>query len=159
MTEPIDTRDVSVTGGGTPAATTPLVRAKMQAQLSRHTKPEVALRRELHRRGVRFHLDGKLPGLPRRSADLVWRTRKLAVFIDGCFWHGCPEHFVLPKSNSEWWNDKIQRNRTRDTATTQALIAEGWSVIRVWEHANPEIAADAIQRQLSTKAVGIHLVN
>lgn len=128
-----------------PAAGSPLIRAKMQAQRARNTKPEIQLRRELHARGVRFRLDGKLPGLRRRSADIVWSGRRLAVFVDGCFWHGCPDHFVLPKTHSDWWHQKIQRNKARDLETTLALTSAGWTVIRIWEHLRTDLAADVVQ--------------
>lgn len=139
----------------TPVASSALVRAKMQAQSSSNTKPEILLRRELHRRGVRFRLDQTLPTHRRRRADIVWRRRKLAVFVDGCFWHGCPLHFVLPKTNSAWWADKIEANRVRDQATSSDLATLGWTVVRVWEHSDPYASADAIKGLLDQPPGGI----
>lgn len=124
------------------------IRAKMQAQKEKDTKPEVALRRELHRRGVRFRKSGPLPGMPRRSADIMWTGRKIAVFVDGCYWHGCPEHFHTPRTNTEWWLAKIRKNQARDAKTTEALEAAGWTVVRVWEHEEPAEAADRVQAAL-----------
>lgn len=132
----------------TPRAGSEFIRAKMQAQRVRDTKPEIMLRRVLHARGVRFRLSGKLPPLPRRTADIVWAQRRVAVFVDGCFWHGCPEHFVLPKTHSEWWQEKIDRNRRRDEETSETLVATGWSVLRIWEHVPATQAADAVEAAL-----------
>lgn len=136
----------------TPAAGSAHVRAKMQAQKSKDTKPEVALRSELHRRGVRFRKSGALPGMPRRSADITWVGRKVAVFVDGCYWHGCPEHFHTPKTNTDWWLAKIGTNQARDAKTTEALEAAGWTVVRVWEHEGPVEAADRVQTALARAA-------
>ncbi|MHA3838149.1 very short patch repair endonuclease [Terrabacter sp. AAH1] len=139
----------------TPSASSALIRAKMQAQGSYDTKPEVALRRALHRRGVRFRRDQSLPSYKRRRADIVWRGRRLAVFVDGCFWHGCPRHFVLPKTNSSWWEAKIDGNRARDEETTLQLASFGWTVVRVWEHANLDEAADSIKMLLTQPPGGV----
>jgi DNA mismatch endonuclease (patch repair protein) len=112
----------------------------------RDTAPEVALRRELHRRGMRFRVQMKVPGNNRRTIDIAFTRAQLAVYVDGCFWHGCPEHHVRPRANSDWWRWKIDRNQTRDADTDRQLEAVGWSVIRVWEHEPPDSAADAVQR-------------
>ena len=126
-------------------------RRRMERQRQRDTKPELRLRRELHRRGYRYLVDAQpLPGI-RRRADLVFRGPKVAVFVDGCFWHGCPEHGTQPKSNSEWWRDKIDANRQRDKDTTCRLEAQGWTVIRVWEHEPLGHALDRVRRAVDAK--------
>ena len=103
------------------------------------------MRRELHRRGLRFFVDrAPLPGL-RRRADLVFPRRRVAVYVDGCFWHRCPDHATDPKNNAAWWADKLAANVTRDRDTDRRLIVEGWHVVRVWEHESPGAAADKVQ--------------
>jgi DNA mismatch endonuclease (patch repair protein) len=86
-------------------------------------------------------VDHPIPGLPRRRADIVFVGARVAVFVDGCFWHGCPDHCVRPKANAAWWREKIATNRRRDAETNAALSRLGWCVIRVWEHENPTAAA------------------
>ncbi|WP_244620614.1 very short patch repair endonuclease [Methylosinus sporium] len=95
-----------------------------------HTKPELALRRALWRGGLRFRLTSKLPGKP----DLIFTRARLAVFVDGCFWHGCPLHGIQPKSNQGYWGPKIERNRARDRQVMQQLADLGWLSLRFWEH-------------------------
>jgi DNA mismatch endonuclease (patch repair protein) len=117
----------------------------MQANRRRDTQPELALRRFLHARGLRYRVDYRaIPGL-RNKADIVFTRRRVAVFIDGCFWHGCPEHYVASKTNVDYWEPKIAQNRLRDEAVTAALEEAGWRVIRVWEHESVEDAADRIE--------------
>lgn len=128
-----------------PAPLSPAVAARMSRQRRRDTEPELALRRELHRRGLRFRVDHPLPGMPRRRADVVLTRAKIAVFVDGCFWHGCPEHATHPVSNEVWWAAKLTRNMERDRETNTRLEAAGWLVIRIWEHESPASAADAVQ--------------
>ncbi|MGW0022053.1 very short patch repair endonuclease [Rhodococcus sp. NPDC003382] len=121
----------------------------MSRQRRRDTAPEVALRRELHRRGLRFFVDrAPLPGL-RRRADLVFPRRHLAVYVDGCFWHRCPVHATDPKNNSEWWAAKLAGNVARDRDTDARLAAAGWTVVRIWEHEDPLVAADRVQNALT----------
>jgi DNA mismatch endonuclease (patch repair protein) len=107
----------------------------MSAQRREGTGPEVALRHELHALGLRYRLHvAPVPSL-RRKVDVVFSRARLAVFVDGCFWHGCPEHGRRHHGVNGWyWPDKIARNRTRDLDTTARLEAEGWRVVRVWEH-------------------------
>ena len=120
-------------------------RRTMRANRRRDTKPELAVRSILHSRGLRFRVDcSPLKGV-RSSADIVFSKAKIAVFVDGCFWHGCPEHFIMPKTNAEYWSAKIGRNAARDTAVNQTLADEGWTVIRVWEHEDSNAAADRIE--------------
>lgn len=117
----------------------------MKTQRRRDTKPEIELRSELHRRGLRFHVDRALPDT-RRRADLVFPRLELAVFVDGCFWHGCPEHGTWPKANAAWWRTKIRANADRDKDTDRELSSRGWSVVRVWEHESPIHAADRVEQ-------------
>lgn len=116
----------------------------MQAIRSRDTKPELAIRRLLHASGLRYRVDVRPePEIPRR-ADVVFSRARVAVFVDGCFWHGCPEHGRREHRVNAWyWPEKIQRNVDRDADTTRRLIDRGWTVIRIWEH---EPAADAAAR-------------
>jgi DNA mismatch endonuclease (patch repair protein) len=97
---------------------------------SRNTKPEVALRREVFARGLRYRTSLKLHGKP----DIVLTRAKIAVFVDGCFWHGCPEHGTRPKSNIQYWGPKLDRNRARDAQVTAQLEDAGWYVMRIWHH-------------------------
>jgi len=115
----------------------------MKLQRQRDTAPELALRSLLHRRGLRFRVDYPLPG-SRRRADIVFRRARLVVFVDGCFWHSCPEHGTWPKQNADWWRQKIETNQRRDRDTDQRLAATGWMVVRVWEHEDPLRAAERI---------------
>ncbi|HEY0696549.1 MAG TPA: very short patch repair endonuclease [Micromonospora sp.] len=106
------------------------------------TKPELAIRRELHRRGLRFRLH--VPTLPGRP-DVAFTRARVAVFVDGCFWHRCPEHGVLPRNNREWWKAKLDRNVQRDAEKDGALANLGWYPLHVWEHETPAHAADRIE--------------
>ncbi|MFB7294242.1 very short patch repair endonuclease [Streptomyces rubiginosohelvolus] len=125
----------------TSTASSVSARAVMTANKGRDTKPELALRSLLHGMGLRYRVDTRpLPGL-RRTADVVFTKTKVAVFVDGCFWHGCPEHHRPAKRREEFWHEKIEGNRRRDAETNAALCAAGWEVIRVWEHEDPEDAA------------------
>jgi DNA (cytosine-5)-methyltransferase 1 len=122
---------------------------RMKRQARRDTKPEVLLRKALNRRGFRYRVDyAPVEGI-RTKADIVFPRAKVAVFVHGCFWHGCPEHSRPTKSNTKWWADKIATNRKRDVETKAALEAEGWTVLRVWEHEPPDAAADRITAVVS----------
>lgn len=116
----------------------------MRGNRSRDTRPEMAVRSAVHRRGLRYKVSARpLTGL-RRSADLVFVKARVAVFVDGCYWHGCPEHYVPSITNREYWAEKISRNRDRDADTDARLVAAGWRPIRVWAHDDPEKVADLI---------------
>ena len=118
----------------------------MRAQRQTDTAPERALRSELHRRGLRFRKNFRpLPGL-RCRADVIFTRAHVAVFVDGCFWHGCPVHGRQPRANSEWWRQKLARNASRDRRNNALLTAAGWTVIRVWEHEDATAAADRVER-------------
>jgi DNA mismatch endonuclease, patch repair protein len=129
----------------------PVVSRRMKATPGRDNPRERALRSELHRRGLRFRLHRRLLLDTRRTADIVFPSAKLAIFLDGCFWHGCPLHASWPKANAAWWREKIEANRRRDRDTDQRLAAEGWTVIRVWGH---EPIADAVDRISQLIAAG-----
>jgi DNA mismatch endonuclease (patch repair protein) len=121
----------------------------MQTTRRRDTAPELALRREIRSRGLGYRVDAKLPGL-RRRADLVFLRATVAVFVDGCFWHRCPEHATRPAANAQWWDDKLTTNQRRDADTDRTLREAGWLVIRIWEHqtqqpADLSAAADAVE--------------
>jgi len=122
----------------------------MQANRRADTRPELELRSALHARGLRFRKDYPLSVPGRRSirVDVVFTRARLAVFVDGCFWHGCPEHGLIPKANAGYWIPKLTRNRERDQQNNDALEAEGWTVVRVWEHEPVDEAATRIERLL-----------
>jgi DNA mismatch endonuclease, patch repair protein len=122
----------------------------MVGNRSKDTGPEIRLRRELHRRGLRYRKHTKLEVLGNRwSVDIAFPSQKVAIFVDGCFWHGCPEHMTWPKANAEWWHEKIERTRARDRDTTARLLTAGWHVIRLWEHEPADAAADRIEARLA----------
>ena len=111
--------------------------ARMSTFARRDTAPELALRRALYRRGLRYRLQVPVPGAGRRRIDLAFAGKRVAVFVDGCFWHGCPAHGTDPASNSAWWAEKILTNQQRDADTTTHLQTLGWTVVRFWEHEDP----------------------
>ncbi len=124
-----------------PAASSAVVRRRMQQQRRRDTRPEMALRRALHAAGLRYRVERPvIPGM-RRRADVVFGPAKVAVFVDGCFWHVCPQHATSPNTNAEWWREKLDRNRQRDRDTDQLLLEGGWLPVRVWEHEEMDEAA------------------
>lgn len=133
-----------VTGPQRSWASSPAVRASMRSNRGRDTGPELAVRRALHARGLRYRVSFRpLPKL-RRTADLVFTRAKVAVFVDGCFWHGCPEHHTVAKANADFWARKVRENRDRDDETNLRLVAAGWTVVRVWEHQPTEEVAEQI---------------
>ena len=142
---------------GVPRASSTEAEKRMRATGRRDTAPEMALRSILHAMGMRYRVDtSPLKGI-RRRADLIFGPAKVAVFVDGCFWHGCPIHGTWPKKNAEFWRDKIETNRRRDADTDRRLEEAGWLAIRVWEHEDPmeaakRIAATVRARRSRTKA-------
>jgi DNA mismatch endonuclease, patch repair protein len=118
---------------------------------SRDTQCELALRTILHRRGLRYFVHRKPSGHSRGRADLLFPSERVAVFVDGCFWHCCPAHASWPKANAAWWQAKLERNRTRDREVDEELSRAGWSVIRIWEHEKPEPAAALVERLVRSK--------
>ncbi|WP_328431510.1 very short patch repair endonuclease [Streptomyces sp. NBC_00453] len=124
------------------------VRARMQRTPRRDTRPELALRRAIHARGLRYRVSIRpLPHL-RRTADLVFTRAKVAVFLDGCFWHGCPKHYCASVTNSDYWARKISKNKERDADTDRQLVDAGWTVVRVWEHEDPIVAAEHVAERV-----------
>lgn len=120
----------------------------MRANRRRDTGPELAVRRILHAQGLRYRIDTRpVPNLNRR-ADIVFRAARVAVFIDGCFWHGCPAHYTPPKTNRDFWAGKVAANRERDCETDELLAEAGWTVIRLWEHVPAVQAAAQIRDHL-----------
>lgn len=116
----------------------------MRANRGRDTGPELALRRALHGRGLRYFVNRRPVKNLRRTADIVFPTARVAVFVDGCFWHGCPIHHTVAKTNAEFWSTKVEGNRRRDKETDQSLKSQGWSVIRIWEHIGADEACEIV---------------
>jgi len=112
------------------------------------TKTELDLRRLLHARGLRYRVTYPVPTRPRRTMDVAFTRAKVAIFLDGCFWHGCPEHATQPRANADWWRQKLRSNVERDADTTRVLTDQGWTVLRFWEHEEPASIADAIEAVL-----------
>jgi DNA mismatch endonuclease (patch repair protein) len=131
-----------------PVPCSPDVSARMSRQANRDTSPEMAVRRLLHAAGHRYRLHRAVPGMKRRSIDIAFPGARIAVFLDGCFWHGCPEHATAPKSNAQWWRTKLDRNIARDAETNRQLEEAGWKVLRFWEHEAPEEVARAVGEQV-----------
>lgn len=134
-------------------ASSPAVRRQMIGNKGRDTKPELALRSAVHRLGLRYRVAAPpIRGL-RRSADMIFRRARVAVFVDGCFWHGCPQHYAAPATNAGYWAAKVTRNSARDRDTDARLADAGWVVIRVWEHEPPEpvaaVVANTVRRRLA----------
>lgn len=125
-------------------ATNQAVRNSMQGNKSRDTKPEMVVRRHLHAAGLRYRVHARPIKDWNRRADIVFPKAKIAVFVNGCFWHGCPKHYVTPKTNKNYWTPKIQRNIERDQETFKRLKSEGWLVFPIWEHENLEMKAEKI---------------
>lgn len=145
---PTDEPDDDADEVSTSWASSPAVRAAMRGIRRRDTRPEMRVRRALHARGLRYRVDiAPLAGL-RRRADIVFRGPQVAVFVDGCFWHGCPEHGMTPRTNTEFWRVKLDRNRERDVETTRVLAAAGWVVLRFWEHetVGDDAMSDVVRR-------------
>ncbi len=117
----------------------------------RDTAPELTLRRELHARGLRYRVAFPVPGQRRRTIDVAFTRLRVAVFVDGCFWHGCPEHGTSPRANSEWWRQKLAANAARDLDTDRVLSEAGWIVVRIWEHETAVTAADLVVDALSRR--------
>jgi DNA mismatch endonuclease (patch repair protein) len=123
---------------------------RMSRHPRRDTGPEMLLRRALHAAGYRFRVQYPVPGMRRRTIDVAFTRRRVAIFVDGCFWHGCTEHRSVPASNEAWWQEKLAKNAARDAETNDHLSREGWRVVRVWEH-------EAIPTALSRICVEVDL--
>jgi DNA mismatch endonuclease (patch repair protein) len=115
----------------------------MSLQRTAGTRPEIALRKALHCRGIRYQLHRRdLPGRP----DITLVRLRMAIFVDGCFWHSCPEHAVPPKANAEWWRVKLAANVARDRRNDNHLRELGWNPVRVWEHEDVEAVANRLAK-------------
>lgn len=125
----------------------------MTAQRQRDTEPEIAIRRLLHSRGLRYRTDYRVEG-QRCKIDIAFTRLKIAAFIDGCFWHGCPIHASWPKSNAAWWREKLRGNVERDERVGNWLRENGWAVVRVWEHEDPFEGALRIYRAIGRRQRG-----
>lgn len=122
----------------------------MSAIRGKDTKPEILLRKTLWHKGYRYRLKNRLPGRP----DIIFPTERVAVFVDGCFWHGCPEHYQKPDTNARFWREKIRKNTQRDKEVNALLNSKGWKVLRFWEHEvrnNPEACARRVIRALEAR--------
>lgn len=121
----------------------------MRANRRRDTTPELQLRSALHRRGLRFRVDRAIQtGNSRVRPDIVFVSRRLAVFVDGCFWHSCPVHGQQPRINSSYWSAKLEANRNRDRMDNKKLTNAGWTIMRIWEHESAEDSARAIETKV-----------
>ena len=146
--QPPNDRSRTMSGKGTrPVASSADVRRRMQATRRRDTPGEIALRKALWALGIRYRIDVTLPGT-RRRADVAFVRARVAVFVDGCFWHGCPKHGTWPKANAAWWRAKIEGNRRRDRNTDVTLRRAGWTVLRFWEHTDAALAARHVAKVL-----------
>ena len=131
-------------GSERPAPTSAATSASMKSNRRTGTMPELRLRSALHHRGLRFRVDYPIKaGDLRVRPDVVFTAGRVAVFLDGCFWHACPDHGETPKANSDYWRPKLARNAERDRKVNIQLTAAGWRVVRIWEH---EIVDDAVER-------------
>jgi len=138
---------------GVPVPSSQAASNRMKAGAPRDTAPELALRTALDQLGLAYNADKAILSGSRRRADVVFEQERVAVFVDGCFWHGCPVHGTWPKQNAEFWREKINANRRRDADTNHRLESEGWRVLRVWEHEDPREVAVRIAALLSLGAL------
>lgn len=134
-----------------PLPLSPSVRARMRRQAVHDTRPEILIRRALRDHGLGYRVHRRVvPGV-RRSADIVFVGARVAVFVDGCFWHGCPEHYRRPGSNVGYWDAKVQRNVARDREVEALLADAGWTVLRAWEHEDPSAVADRVEAWVKSR--------
>jgi len=124
---------------------------RMQAAKPRDTAPEKALRSALHKKGLRYRTDVRPVKELNRRADIVFRSANVAIFVDGCFWHGCPIHGTQAKANAEFWKNKIKQNQERDADTNERLKKEGWKVVRVWEHEDSRKMSEKIYKIIAKR--------
>ena len=131
----------------------------MRANRRRDTKPELRLRHALHARGWRYRVDTPvLPGV-RRRPDIVFTRQRVVVYVDGCFWHACPQHGTKPKANAEFWAEKLAANRQRDADTDDRLAYAGWTVVRIWEHEDLTTAVTRVELALRSSEAVVHVDN
>lgn len=135
--------------------------ARVSEQMSRlprkDTTPELALRRVLFASGLRYRVHQRVPGMPRRTVDMSFTRVRVAVFVDGCFWHGCPYHGMTPKANRDWWSRKLDGNRSRDAETSAHLSALGWVVLRFWSHEEPDAMAESVKACVLSRRLALGL--
>src|SRR4051794_2544937 len=131
------------------------VRKSMQSNTGRDTGPELALRRQVHSLGMRYYVNRRPIKAVRRTADLVFPRLKVAVYLDGCFWHGCPIHHTVAKTNAQFWAEKVATNRSRDHETDAMLAEHGWLGIRIWEHEDPGEAAVRVREAVVARRAAI----
>jgi DNA mismatch endonuclease, patch repair protein len=129
-------------------ASSSAVRNVMRGNKGRDTRPELALRSAVHALGMRYRVGLRPVPRVRRTADIVFTKARVAVFLDGCFWHGCPDHHRPARKNSDFWITKIEGNRARDADTDSLLRGAGWQVLRIWEHEDPVAAARTILKAI-----------
>jgi DNA mismatch endonuclease, patch repair protein len=134
-----------------PSPTSTAATRVMKGNRRRDTKPELAVRSAVHGRSLRYRVDEQPLSNLRRRADLVFRPSKVAVFVDGCLWHGCPEHCRIPTANEAYWSAKIERNIARDRDTNARLQEAGWLPVRIWEHEDPDEAADRVTEAVRSR--------
>ncbi len=123
----------------------------MSRQKARNTQVELDLRKALHAAGLRYRVHKRPVKGVRREADIVFGPTRVAVFVDGCFWHGCPQHATWPKANAEFWREKIEGNRARDMDTDARLAEAGWLAVRVWEHETVDAAARRVREAVESR--------
>jgi len=140
-------------------ASSPGVRRSMQSNTSTGTAPEVRLRSALHRAGFRFRKNVRPIAEVRCTADVVFPRERVAVFIDGCFWHSCPDHGTLPKTNGEWWRAKLAKTVERDASNRLALENSGWTVLRVWEHEQLDRAVAVVSKAVNASRMSASRVS
>lgn len=136
-------------------ASSDATRKTMKGNRGRDTKAELAVRRLVHATGLRYRVNARPEPDLRRTADLLFTRAHVAVFIDGCYWHGCPEHFNMPATNLDYWSTKIGRNQARDLETTSRLEQKGWLVLRFWEHETPSSVAERIGRIVRARRAAV----
>lgn len=136
-----------------------LTKSEQMSRIRRsETGPELSLRRALWRRGARYRLRSSLPGTP----DLIFVNARIAIFVDGCFWHGCPRHYTAPRTNADFWQRKIATNCARDRRVDDELRAAGWRPVRIWEHeikVDVDRAVDSVFAAVHGANVGVHSSN
>ena len=139
----------------TPPASSRAVAGRMRNTRQRDTPLEVAIRKDLFRRGFRYRIHPRLGNTTRARPDFAFMRQRVAVVVDGCFWHWCPMHGTLPERNAGWWGRKLQENVERDQRHEQELQAAGWKVVRVWEHEDATVAAGRIAAILEARACDV----
>lgn len=133
---------------GVPGASSESVSRRMRNTRQRDTPMEISVRTLLQEHHLRFEVDRSIAGVTRARPDVLFPAERVAVFLDGCFWHSCPEHGTTPHANRQWWIEKLAANVERDRRHDQELTAAGWLVLRFWEHEAPEFVAEEIERRV-----------